>query len=502
MPPRPNILFALADDWSHGHAAAYGCPWVHMPAFDRVAREGLLFNRAYTPNAKCAPSRASILTGRNSWQLKEAGNHGGCFPLEFRTCTEALAAHGYHCGLTAKGWAPGIARQADGSPRSLIGHRYDARTCEPPTPDISPLDYAANFADFLDDQPADQPWFFWYGGLEPHRGYTYGSGTELGGKHPSDIDRVPGIWPDTPAVRQDLLDYAFECEHFDRHLGWMLEELDRRGLVDNTIVVVTSDNGMPFPRAKGQEYEISNHLPLAVRWPRGITQPGRTIADFVSFIDFAPTFLEAAQVPWAASGLAPSPGRSLFDCFVGTDTTSRDHVLIGKERHDVGRPFDAGYPIRGLRTGDWLYLHNFAPERWPAGNPETGYLNCDGSPTKTAVLQARHDPATRHYWENAFGKRPVQELYHVATDPDCLQNLAGEPIHSARRQALHDRLFAALAAQNDPRLTDGPQLDDDPPAIEKWRNFYDKHLRGEAFTPEWANPSDFETIDEPGRGAS
>jgi arylsulfatase A-like enzyme len=77
---RPNILFAIADDWGFGHASAYGCKWVKTPAFDRVAREGILFTRAYTPNAKCAPSRAIILTGRYSWQLESAANHQNVFP--------------------------------------------------------------------------------------------------------------------------------------------------------------------------------------------------------------------------------------------------------------------------------------------------------------------------------------------------------------------------------------------------------------------------------------
>ena len=95
-----------------------------------------------------------------------------------------------------------------------------------------------------------------------------------------------------------MLDYAFEIEHFDAHLVRMLEELESRGQLDNTLVVVTADNGMPFPRIKGQEYELSNHLPLAVMWPKGITSPGRTIDDYVSFIDFAPTFVEAAGLTW------------------------------------------------------------------------------------------------------------------------------------------------------------------------------------------------------------
>ena len=92
---RPNILFCIADDASYPHMGAYGCDWVKTPAFDRVARQGLLFTRAYTPNAKCAPSRACILTGRNSWQLKEACNHIPFFPAEFKSYVEALAEHGY-----------------------------------------------------------------------------------------------------------------------------------------------------------------------------------------------------------------------------------------------------------------------------------------------------------------------------------------------------------------------------------------------------------------------
>ena len=109
--PPPNILFAIADDWSP-HAGAYGTPWVKTPSFDRVAREGLLFRRAYTPNAKCAPSRACILTGRNSWQLKEAANHICYFPPEFKGWGEVLAEHGWKVGYTMKGWGPGSANDA------------------------------------------------------------------------------------------------------------------------------------------------------------------------------------------------------------------------------------------------------------------------------------------------------------------------------------------------------------------------------------------------------
>ena len=103
---RPNILIAIGDDISYPHMSAYGCTFVETPGFDRVAREGILFNNAYTPNAKSAPSRACLLTGRNSWQLEEAGNHIPFFPAKFKTFIESLGSHGYYVGYTAKGWAP------------------------------------------------------------------------------------------------------------------------------------------------------------------------------------------------------------------------------------------------------------------------------------------------------------------------------------------------------------------------------------------------------------
>ncbi|MCB1121154.1 MAG: sulfatase, partial [Verrucomicrobiae bacterium] len=348
---RPNILFCIADD-AGMHFGAYGCPWVDTPAFDRVAREGILFQNAFTPNAKCAPSRASILTGRNSWQLEEACNHWCYFPAKFKTFAEALGEHGYHVGVTNKGWAPGDPGMVDGKPRELCGRPYNEHRCSSPTKCTSANDYTANFRAFLDDRKGDQPFCFWYGAQEPHRPYEYESGFKRGTKKLEDIDEVYKIWPDNDVVRKDLLDYGYEIEYFDKHLGQMLDELEKRGELENTLVVVTSDNGMPFPTIKGQEYYYSNHLPLAVMWPKGIEAPGRSVEDFVNFIDFAPTFLEVSGIDPGKSGMSSITGRSLTEFFNtnqdGLINPERDHHLMGKERHDIGRPNDEGYPIRGI----------------------------------------------------------------------------------------------------------------------------------------------------------
>ncbi|NBB78386.1 MAG: sulfatase-like hydrolase/transferase [Verrucomicrobia bacterium] len=495
---RPNILFGIMDDASMEHMSAYGCTWVDTPAFDRLAREGLLFKNAYTPNAKCAPSRSIVLTGRQSWQLEEAANHVINFPAKFKTLAEALRAHGYATGLTGKGWGPGNPGTIDGQPRLLIGESWNDKKATPPAEKISHEDYAANFADFL-DAAAGQPWFFWYGAREPHRRYEFGSGVRAG-RSTDEIDVVPPYWPDNEIVRTDMLDYGLEVEHADRHLGQMLEELERRGQLENTIVVMTSDNGMPFPRVKAQNYEASNHMPLAILWPRGIKAPGRIIEDMVSFVDFAPTFLEVAGIPFEASGMHSFAGRSLTGIFE-SDTSGqvdpfRDFIVLGKERHDYSRPNNEGYPMRAIVGDGFLYIYNYELDRWPAGNPELGYLDVDGSPTKTAILNMRREGMDRHFWELSFGKRSThEELYHVSVDPHCIVNLADQPAYAERKAAMRKRMLWTLKAQGDPRMVgDGAIFDSYGYSEDRAWNFYERFMAGE-FTPEtteWVNPSDYE----------
>ncbi|GAA5521560.1 ulvan-active sulfatase [Fodinibius salicampi] len=500
----PNILFAISDDQSFPHASAYGTDWVKTPAFDRVAEEGIRFDQAYVPNPKCAPSRSIILTGRNSWQLEEAANHWPEFPQKFKVYTEALAEAGYFVGSTGKKWAPGIAKTADGETRHLTGQPYDEHKTEPPTSNISNNDYAANFEAFLEDRSGNEPFAFWYGAREPHRAYEYRSGIEKGDKDPAEIDSVPAFWPDRDSIRTDMLDYAFEIEHFDRHLGRMLTLLEEHGELQNTIVVVTADNGMPFPRIKGQTYEHSAHMPLAIMWPEGIAEPGRVVDDFVSFADFAPTFIELAGLDWEETGMHPTVGRSLTDIFSsgknGQVNPKRDHVLLGKERHDVGRPYDWGYPVRGIIRGNMMYLRNFKPDRWPTGNPETGYLNTDGSPTKTVILDNRTASGMYHYWDQNFGKRPSEELYNITDDPDALHNLADDPEYQEMKQELKSELYQKLKEQDDPRMFGrGYVFDEYRYMDEGTYNFYHRYMSGEQMNTGWVNDSDFEEKPLPGQ---
>lgn len=497
-PEKPNILIAMGDDISFPHMGAYGTSWVKTPGFDRVAREGILFNNAYTPNAKSSPSRSCFLTGRNSWQLEEAGNHVPYFPAKFRSFIESLGANGYYTGCTAKGWAPGVALDSTGKPRQMTGKPFNARKLTPPSSGISNNDYSGNFEDFLNSRKDNQPFCFWYGSTEPHRKYEYGSGVGKGGKKLSDIKKVFSFWPDNEIVRNDMLDYAFEIENFDAHLVKMLELLEKKGELENTIVIVTADNGMPFPRVKGHAYEYSNHLPLAIRWGKGLKNPGRVISDYISFIDFAPTLLEAAGVDHQNSGMQAITGKSFMNILrsgkKGFTDKQRNSILIGKERNDVGRPDDAGYPIRGIIMDGFLYLTNYQPERWPSGNPETGYLDTDGSPTKTLILSMQRQ-GSHDYWLRNFGMRPEEELYLLSEDPECMKNLATDAGYNPVKRKLHSELYLELLQQDDPRMYGkGDTFDKYPYADESVRNFYSRFMNGELKRKDagWVDSTDFD----------
>lgn len=495
---RPNILICVSDDQSYPHTGAYGTKWINTPAFDEVAREGILFTNAYTPNAKCAPSRACLLTGRNSWQLEEAANHAPFFPIKFKTYAEVLADQGYAIGYTGKGWAPGNPGTVDGRRRELLGPVFNSHKLIPPTSRISTIDYAANFKEFLTSKDDDQPFCFWFGATEPHRAYEFGSGRDKGNKRIEEIDEVYSFWPDNDSIRVDLLDYAYEIEHFDRQLAQILEILKEAGELDNTLVLVTADNGMPFPRIKGQAYERSNHLPLAIMWKEGIQNPGRKYEPFVSFTDFAPTFLDIAGINTASNGMAKFEGNSLKPVLEDQkDIHARDYMVIGKERHDVGRPHDWGYPIRGVLKDGYLYLRNFEPTRWPVGNPETGYLNTDGSPTKTFILNQRRYHGLQTLWELNFGMRPEEELYDLSVDSDCVNNLAGSAQYGKLKADLYATLQMELQKEGDPRITGhGEVFDQYIYSQEGSRNFYERFMAGEDMHAGWVEESDFETLNK------
>lgn len=451
---RPNILFCISDDQSYEHTGANGDPVVATPAFDRIAREGIRFVHAFCDAPSCGPSRSAILTGQHIWRLEEAGNIHSTLPAKFATYTAELQTAGYKIGSTGKAWSPGRL-EPGGRSENPAGPVVSGKRIQPPFKGITSVDYAGNFTEFLEGVGNDESFCFWLGTFEPHRAYQNGAG-EKTGKDLGEIV-VPKIFPDNEIVRRDIADYLVEIEHFDSMVAKAIQALEKRNLLDNTIVVVTSDHGMPFPRAKASLYDAGSHVPLAIRWPQGITNPGRSVDAFVNLSDLAATFLDAAGVTTPAM----MTGKSL-DPILKDRSVTRNEAFIAMERHDGCRLGGKGYPCRAIRTEDFLYIYNFEPTRWPAGSPDASvcaralpFGEVDSSPTKTFMMEHRNEHGIANLAELAFGLRPAEELYDLRRDADQMHNVAGQLSYLDTQRKMRNRLMAYLTETKDPRIVGG-----------------------------------------------
>jgi uncharacterized sulfatase len=285
-------------------------------------------------------------------------------------------------------------------------------------------------------------------------------------------------------VREDVADYLGECMGVDAGLVVLLQRLEEIGELDNSLVVVSGDHGIPgFPRAKCNLYDIGCEVALAARWP-GRIPAGRTIDDFVNLMDLAPTFLDACEVAVPGSMTARSLLPMLTGDGDGQVEADRTFVVTGRECHvHMARDGFLPYPQRAIRTRDHLYIHNFAPDRWPAGDPcglddpaapapayddlgtntHVCYADLDASPTKAWMIHHRAEPAVQRAFDLGFGKRPQEELYDLRTDPDYLHNVAGKVEYATVQAELKDRLFQVLRQQDDPRVVEVPCRFEAPP---------------------------------------
>ncbi len=501
---RPNVFIAISDDQSYPHASCYGEPEIETPGFDSVAKRGILFHNAFTPCPGCSPMRAALLTGRHIWQNREAGTHASSFPKDLPTFTGALSEAGYAVGYTGKPWGPGNFK-ASGWSENPVGPGFNNRKMKSPQ-GISANDYAGNFEDFL-NQTGEEPFCFWYGGHEPHRSFGKGNGAATG-LDPDKI-RVPGFLPDSPEVRGDLADYFAEIQWFDQHLARMLNSMQKRGLLDNTIVIVTSDNGMAFPRAKANLYEFGIHMPLAISWPAGTKAAGRDEHRLVSLLDVTATIydvcLQSSQSPQLS-------GTSLKDLLGNQPIHQRDAVFSGRERHSSSRYNSLGYPCRCVRTEQYLYIRNFAPERWPAGTPQKyasarydaagklttaelgpehgGYHDIDACPSLSWMIQKRESPLVAPLFSAAVDRRPGEELYDILADPACLKNLVGDEKYAEQLQMHRQILQDELTATGDLRLLA-------PEQAHIWEN-YPRYSSLRWFpTPDWATDSQHSLPSQP-----
>ena len=502
---RPNILFAFADDWGR-FASAYAAldgpgtinDVVRTPNFDRVAREGVLFRRAFVSAPSCTPCRSALLSGQHFWRTgRGAILRGAVWDGSNVSFPFLLRDSGYHIGKSYKVWSPGIPVDA---PYGGGKHAYErgGRRVNQFSQNVTRMvaagqsleaakqalydEVLGNFNAFLKDRGRDQPFCFWFGPTNVHRQWVKGSGKALWGIDPDALKgKMPPFLADVPEVREDLADYFGEVQAFDAALGVLIKRLEEIGELNNTLIVVSGDHGAPgFPHGKCNLYDFGASVSLAMRW--GGAKGGRVVDDLVSLTDLAPTFLELAQVAVPES----MTGRSLVGLLTseksGQIDPQRTAVFIGRERHvENARAGFEPYPQRAIRTHDYLYIINFKPNRWPLGDPfrldgdnsptakelanqtRVTLADEDAGPAKAWLVGQRNNPQWKPLFELAYGKRPREELYDLKTDPHQVVNVAAEPKYEKVRADLERRLMDELRRTGDPRLLDDGKFFETPP---------------------------------------
>lgn len=501
---KPNILFLFADDWGRcasmlreSEGAGSINDVVETPNFDRIAKQGVFFRNAHVSAPSCTPCRSSLLTGQHFWRTKTGSIlQGAVWDASIPSFPLLLQGAGYHIGHTHKVWGPGTPANAPFTKKQSYakrGGRFN-QFSENATKMVAagkPLAQAkaelieetrGNFEDFLAARKNDAPWCYWFGPTNTHRKWIKGSGKALWGIDPDSLKgKMPPYLPDVPEVREDLADYLGEIRAWDAGIGVLLEELEKRGEKDNTLIVISGDHGPPgFPHGKCNLYGFGTGVCLSVTGP-GV-KGGRIVDDFVSLSDLAPTFLEAAGL----STPGVMTGRSLWP-ILGSDKSglvepSRTRVFTGRERHvENARPDYTPYPQRAIRTADHLLILNFRPDRFPMGNPyqlENGstpsvnvlenetrvtLADMDSSPTKAWLVGVRNTPEWKSVYERTFGKRPEYELYDLKKDPHETINLADDPAYAGVKASLMKELMDELGKTGDPRLIDDGRFYETPP---------------------------------------
>ena len=495
---RPHIVMAFADDWGL-YAGAYDKHFpgtangvAHTPHFDAIAADGALFLNAHVSAPSCTPCRSSLMSGQPFWRCGKASILSGAewdfsnpaYPLVLRDA-------GYRIGHTYKVWSPGTPRDAPHGGNetrfSKHGSKFNGfsqnamKAKDREAAKAALLDEVRmNVRSFLDGDDdgtldGDDPVCYFLGPTNVHRKWIAGSGKALWGIDPENLrGRLPAYLPDTPEVRQDYADYLGEIAAFDAALGVLDEELRRVGIVDDTLLVVSGDHGIPgVPRGKCTLYDTGTHVPLAIRWPAGMPTTGRVIDDYVSLPDLAVTFVELGGGQQPDAMIARSLVPQIKSDASGWIDPDRNVVYTGRERHvDAAREGKKPYPQRAIRTPDFLYIINFEPERYPMGdgpprtmsgdevpsakslreNTRTVYPDLDASPIKQHLVEVRDRYPLA--FEFAFGRPPKYELYDMRTDPDCMTNLAGNPVFQATQSKLQTQLLDYLRQTGDPRLND------------------------------------------------
>ncbi|MGH8020173.1 MAG: sulfatase family protein [Opitutaceae bacterium] len=406
-----NIVMIVADDVSAADIGCYGNPGVRTPDLDRLASEALRFTNAYVTVPSCSPSRCSMLTSRYPHNLETAGELHGALPEGVALFPQLLREAGYYTMHAGKAH---FGTNADNGVQTLVGPAraaFDIGGDGEPVPGKGGHGGEEKWLQRLRTRPEGRPFFAWFASHDAHRIWDAG---EFTGTHNGADVTVPASLLDTPETRADLALYYDEIARLDHHVGEVIRELERQGVLEQTVVIFLSDHGRPFPRAKTHPYDEGVLTPLIIRMPGGQAAPA-VVDALASMIDLAPTILELAGVEAPPS----FQGVSLYPILRDPKATVRDFVFAEQNWHN----FPAH--VRLVRHGDFAYLRNAWPELRLPGASDTFY-----NPSADALKAAHAEgtPALTPAQANIFQQpRPAEELYDLRADPDQTRNLAGDP---------------------------------------------------------------------------
>ena len=389
--------------------------------------------------------------------MQETGVHRSFFRKEYKTYPKIFQEAGYPVGYTSKGWSLGDYK-CYGRKNNPAGPTWNNKKQKVPAKGISRINYTANFFDFIKSKKEGQPFCFWYGSNEPRKVYEFGVGEKNGKKIEDAV--VPQFIPDNEVVRKDILDYAYEIEWFDKHLVNMLNHLKKIGELKNTLIIVTSDNGMPFPRAKANLYELGTDVPLAICWGKNFK--GGTLTRVpVSTAQLSSTIYEAVGIDKPDTVTQPS----FMPLLKGED--SPQVVFTGCERHTHARYDNMNYPCRAIRTDKFLLIRNIKSESWPAGDPKGDkYYDIDASPSKTEILKENGA-----FLDLSTAIRPEFELFDIKKDPYNINNLASNPDYQTIFHDLSKKLHEQLKKDGDPRFNGYGDIFENYPRVSNMRSF-------------------------------
>lgn len=417
-PEQPNILMVICHDLGR-HLPCYGVGGLRTPNIDRLAAEGAVCTRYFATAPLCSPSRGAIFTGcyPHSNGLMGLVNRGWDMPDRTATLPQLLREAGYVSYLF------GLHHEKKDPRRMGYDHVPQGRS---PHHASAVLPGVAEFLHGAREATRGNPFLAVAGLSEVHRPFK---SPRYIPADPATVD-VPGFLPDHPGVREDLADLAGLVETVDEQLGTVLDALADTGLDRRTLVVLTTDHGIAFPRAKSTLYDAGIGTALIARFP-GVIPAGASVDALLSNVDLLPTLLTVGghEVP------AHVQGRSFWPLLLGQSGRGDEAVFAEKTYHDA---YD---PKRAVRTDRWKYIHNFE-----AGPELLLPADIAASPSAPAVA----DVADR--------ARAEEELYDLQADPFERDNLASELAHGAILAEMRNRLRGWMEATEDPLLR-GPVPD-------------------------------------------